>query len=153
VGRVLVVGIGNEMRGDDGAGPALVEKLDASREVMLLDAGTVPESFIGKMREAGADLILLVDAVDFGGRPGSIAFFQAEEIPEGWCTTHQVPLGVLMRFLGQEAGSDVLLLGIQPRTICQNAPMSPEVEASVGTLAEIINSRLVAGVEALRTGG
>ena len=140
------------MCGDDSAGPRLVRKLDASGEVMSLDVGTVPESFVGRMAEAGADVILLVDAVDFGGQPGSVALFEPDQISRGWCTTHRVPLGILMKFIEQETGSDVLLLGIQPKTVYQNAPLSQEVEASVEALAELMNRHMSDAVEKLRAG-
>jgi hydrogenase 3 maturation protease len=148
--RVLVVGIGNEMRGDDGAGVMLARKLDSTPDLETLDVGTVPESFTGKMREVGADLILLVDAVDFGGEPGSVGVFDAEQIPARWCTTHHAPLSILMDFLKQETGSEVLLLGIQPKEIRQNAPPSQEVEASVAALAELMNKQVFSAIETLR---
>ena len=152
-GRVLVVGIGNEMSGDDAAGLMLVNKLNASHEILTLDVGTVPESFIGKMIGAEAEMILLVDAVDFGAAPGSVGLFGIGQITNFWCTTHRVPLRLFMEYLRQETSSEMLLLGIQPKSMGFNAAPSAEVEASVSALAELMNKHFFSVIEDLRVGG
>jgi hydrogenase 3 maturation protease len=148
-----VVGIGNEMSGDDAAGLMLINKLNASHEILTLDVGTVPESFIGKMVEAEAEMILLVDAVDFNTDPGSVGLFEIGQISDFWCTTHRVPLRLLMEFLERETGSEVLLLGIQPKSMGFNVAPSAEVETSVAALAELMNKHFFSVIEELRVGG
>ena len=38
-GKVVIVGIGNLLRGDDGFGPALIERLSGNVEARCIDAG------------------------------------------------------------------------------------------------------------------
>jgi hypothetical protein len=56
-GKVLLIGIENPLRGDDASGPALIEVLANRVSSDLLDAGEVPESYVGRILEARADTI------------------------------------------------------------------------------------------------
>lgn len=148
--KVLVVGIGNEERGDDAAGIKLLSALTPKPDVGLLEAGTVPESYTGKMTEANAETILLLDAVDFGAAPGTVALFDHISTPRNAYTTHKAPLGLLMEYLKNESGAEVLLLGIQPKDIRTGAPMSQEVQTAIDSLANLMNKHLFGAIEALR---
>ena len=81
-GRVMLVGIGNRLRGDDGLGPELIARLRGRVEAELLDCGEVPERYFGLIEEAQPEGILLVDAVDLDAEPGAAALFEAHELPE-----------------------------------------------------------------------
>lgn len=78
--RVLVVGVGNVLRADDGFGVAVARRL-AERD---LPAGvTVAETGIGGIHlvhelMAGYDALIVVDAVDRGRPPGSVLVIDAE---------------------------------------------------------------------------
>jgi len=138
---LLVVGIGNPMRGDDGAGPLLIEQLSGlplPEGIALLDTGEVPESFLGKMISSQPKAILLVDAVDFGAKPGAIGLWEfVNEFPKSF-STHRIPLAMLKRFLEEAIGAKVVLLGIQPRSIGWGSPISPEVEQTIQALVRIL---------------
>lgn len=148
--KVLVVGIGNEERGDDAAGLMLLSKLEPRPEIETLDAGTVPESYTGRMKAADAQIVLLLDAVDFGGEPGAAALFDHLKTPRTAYTTHKAPLGLLMEFVRNESGAEVLLLGIQPKDIRTGAPVSPEVQSCIDSLAILMNKDIFGAIEALR---
>lgn len=92
--RVLVVGIGNVLRRDDGFGPAVVRALESSgrlpARVHTAEMGIGGMSLVLELME-GYDVLLLVDAVDRGGKPGSLYILEpevpdAEGIPalEAW---------------------------------------------------------------------
>ena len=70
--RVVVVGIGNPWRRDDGAGPAIAaavrDRMDDRVEVLELDGETA------RLIDAwdGADLAVVVDAIRTGATPGTV---------------------------------------------------------------------------------
>ncbi|MBD3277109.1 MAG: hydrogenase maturation protease, partial [Candidatus Aegiribacteria sp.] len=70
-GRVVFVGIGNLLKGDDALGPKLVEEL-ASKGLKTVDAGTTPENYIGKVASMEPDTVVLIDAVHLDSKPGSV---------------------------------------------------------------------------------
>ena len=150
-GDVVVMGIGNPDRGDDGAGLLVAGLLDGSltggtlpdgRRVTVLMAGEVPESYLGPATAACPDAILMVDAADMGATPGSAALLEPEDLRGGATFTHRTPLALLSKFLRRETGADVLLLAIQPRSVEWGDPMSPDVEEAARHLGDILASAL-----------
>jgi len=51
-GRVLILGVENPLRGDDGAGSYLIQQLNGRVNAALLDCGEVLENFLGKIAES-----------------------------------------------------------------------------------------------------
>lgn len=141
-GNVLLIGIGNTLRGDDGAGPALIESLEGKVNAVLLNAGEVPESYIGRILDAQPETIAVIDAADFGAAPGDLAVLEAEDIAGRSISTHRMTLGLFFRFIKRYSRAEVFALGIQPAHIGFGEPMSPEVAASVNALAEILQDLL-----------
>jgi len=78
---VLVVGIGNPERGDDGAGVAVVRRLRGriGRGVRLLEL----PSNVSRLLDCwdGADAVVLVDAMSSGATPGTVQRFDAAAAP------------------------------------------------------------------------
>lgn len=68
-GRVLVIGVGNPLRGDDGIGPAAVEALRGRvpQDTVLVVSDGEPARMLDLWR--GADTVVVVEACGHG-RPG-----------------------------------------------------------------------------------
>lgn len=134
-GRVVILGIGNELRGDDGAGAALAESLRGKVRAEVINGGEVPESYTGKVKEFKAESIILADAVDMGEKPGSVSLIERDDLAGFPATsTHNIPLKVLADYLHTETGADVFLLAIQVRSTAFGAALSPEVEDTLAVL-------------------
>jgi hydrogenase 3 maturation protease len=134
-GRVCVLGIGNRLKGDDGAGPALIDRLAGHGKLHCLDAGVAPENYLEKIVALKPDTILLVDAVDFGGAAGSCRLFSAGEIAGGQLSSHALSLRMTCDYLQQRISARVFVLGIQPAQINMNQPLSAAVGSAVDKLA------------------
>ena len=142
-GAALVVGVGNPDRGDDGAGPAVVEELSrVAKGLRVLDAGDAPERYLGPMAESGAAVVVFVDAVDFGGEPGQAALLEERDLPRRSCVTHRSSLGLVMRYLKEQAGQRSLLLGIQPGSVAVGQGLTPPVQAAVKGVTAAISEAL-----------
>ncbi|MEE8637644.1 MAG: hydrogenase maturation peptidase HycI [Candidatus Margulisiibacteriota bacterium] len=128
------------MKQDDGAGPHFVRKFKIQNSklknnVELLDAGTVPENFTGKIKQIRPDTLVIVDAVDFGGEAGSIKVIEAEQIASQSLSTHNVSLKTFVDFLKTDLPDlEVLVVGIQPKEAGFGEGLSPEVEKAVDEL-------------------
>jgi hydrogenase 3 maturation protease len=152
-GRLAVVGIGNPDRGDDGVGSAVVRRLlalpDAAAQpgLTLIDAEEVPESWAGRIAAASPDVVLLIDAVELGAEPGSVAILEPAELTGRAICTHRTPLGPFCAFIAHETGADILLLGIQPGAERWGPALSPAVGDSADAVA-----RLLADLLGLATG-
>ncbi|AEH24332.1 hydrogenase 3 maturation endopeptidase HyCI [Pyrococcus yayanosii] len=117
-GRVVICGMGNEMRGDDAFGLLVVEKLRElvkSRDILILNCGEVPESYTGKIASFKPDLVVFVDAVEFGGRHGDMIVADPEDTIGEAISTHGLPLRFLVQYLKERTGARFILIGCQPR--------------------------------------
>jgi hydrogenase 3 maturation protease len=148
-GRVTIVGVGNPMRGDDGAGCRLVRALERACAAApgrdgftIIDAEEVPESYLGPVVASEPDVVLLVDAVELGTMPGSTALLEADDMADGGPFTHRTPLAPLAAYIQHHTGAEVLLLAIQPACLDWGAPLSVPVAATVDDLTILLREAL-----------
>ena len=135
----IVVGVGNDLRGDDAAGWEAVRRLAPSPGLVLHEhAGDAP----GLVALWGPDDdVVVVDAVVSDAPPGTILELDALVAPlpadVSWATTHGagVAEGIEMaRVLGLLPKS-LVLVGIVAKQFDLGAPMTPEVERAVDEVA------------------
>jgi hydrogenase 3 maturation protease len=140
--RIAVLGVGNELNGDDAAGVRVVRelaaRLPATPGVLLIDGGVAPENFSGPLRRFQPDLVLEVDAADLGEAPGTTRWVDWREADGLSASTHTLPPSVLADYLVSELGCEVSLIGIQPACLDLNAPLSPAVGRAVRQLADAL---------------
>jgi len=134
-GKVCVIGIGNRLKGDDAAGPELIDRLTGRSRFHCLDTGVAPENYLEKIVQTAPDTILLVDAMNFGGEAGSCRLFPADQITEGGLSSHALSLRMTCDYLQQRISARIFILGIQPAQVNMNRPLSEAVRAGVEKLA------------------
>ncbi|NJE09772.1 hydrogenase 3 maturation endopeptidase HyCI [Thermococcus sp. MAR1] len=118
--RVVVCGIGNEVRGDDAFGVLVAERLKelvSNPNVLILNCGEVPESYTGKITKFEPDLVVFVDAVDFGGEHGEVILADPEGTLGEAVSTHSLPLKVLVGYLKTRLNAEFVLVGCQPAVL------------------------------------
>lgn len=153
-GRVVVMGVGNPLRGDDAVGSVLARRLRVretearSARLTVIDAEEIPESWLGPAVAARPDVVLLVDAAELGAEPGSVALLDRDELGQQAMFTHATPLGPVADFLACETGARVLLLGIQPGPLRWGEGLSEAVQAAAGDLSAVLSDILDADVGA-----
>ena len=136
---VVVVGLGNPDRADDGAGIEIARQLKGLVAERVFSETEGLEGIVLRILERkDAEVALFVDAVDFGGRPGEVQIFSDVSFPPCTISTHEVPLALLSTFLKKE-GKETYLLGIQPRTLDFDSEISEEVHRSLGEIAAILS--------------
>jgi hydrogenase 3 maturation protease len=146
-GRVVILGIGNELRADDGAGSLVAQSLRERFPDAAFDGGQAPENQAGPVRRARPDTVLIVDAADFGGAPGEIRVASAAAAAAGGLTlgTHAPSIGTFMTALAESAGAAVHLVAIQAMTTTFGDAMTPGVAAAVADVTRELTSILDAG--------
>lgn len=145
-GKIVILGIGNEIKGDDGLGPVIAWKLSDLFEendyVIVFDGGTVPENYTSLIRNEEPTHIILVDAVEMKKEPGYIRVVQKDEIANYNISTHAMPISFLIKFMEATIGAQIILVGMQPKNMELAEGISREVEKSieivVNTLFELI---------------
>ena len=173
--RVAVLGVGNALRGDDGFGPAVVERLVASCQLpvassqapdpssepraprpqpppspVVLDAGSAPENFAGRLRRERPEALLVLDAADFGWAPGELRLLSPGELAGGGLSTHAGSLAMLFDYLRAECGTDSAVLAAQAGSLKLGQGLSAPVEAAVGRAAALLREQFPAPAEGSR---
>jgi hydrogenase 3 maturation protease len=137
--RFGVVGVGNVMKGDDGAGPEVVAALEKLKfPFPMVDATEVPENYAGWVPKQGLEAVLFVDAVDFGGKPGECRVIPFEHLMISASNTHRMSLHYTVMYLRDEWEGDAVLVGIQPERLTLGEGLSAAVAAAVERLAGLL---------------
>jgi hydrogenase maturation protease len=143
--RLLIVGCGNPVAGDDSAGLEIVRRLSELGDCGCdLRAETAPSIELLDVFSL-TDVILFVDAVNSGGVPGTLYLtsLPSEELQPralGFLSSHGWGLVETLK-LAHALGRTIprlFLLGIEAGTIAQGAPRSAAVEQAIALVVERI---------------
>jgi len=150
MGRVLVIGLGNPLLGDEGIGVRVAEELrglELPSGVDVIDGGTAGLGLISLME--GYQRVIIVDAADMGRPPGSVVRFTPTEVQfrtvEAPLSLHQIGLGgvlALAEALGISPG-ELVIIGVQPGQVEMGARLSPEVEGAIPQVIGMVLGELV----------
>ncbi len=133
---MVILGIGNPLRGDDGFGPALIERLQGRVKAVCLDGGSAPEVYAGKIVKERPDTILIVDALHLGRRPGEYEVLRKDEIARMGFSTHDISPNMLLDYLQIETGAGIYMLGVQPESIRFGLELSEPLRKTLKKLEE-----------------
>jgi len=167
-GRVLVVGVGNVLHGDDGFGVEVVKRLGKRRLPPGVDVAETGIGGIHLVHElmAGYDALVVVDAVDRDRPPGTVMVIDAEVIDVGELPVDErhdlladmhlaTPERALM--VAEAAGvlpERTVIVGCQPAEVdTLGIGLSPEVTRAVDdAVTEVERCVQVLALEAERSG-
>lgn len=124
---ILLVGMGNALKADDGIGSAIGSQLKKIAPQNVIDAGTVPENYIQVIIKKAPGVILFIDAIDFAAPAGTVKIFNPDELSAGGLSTHTLSPRFLIDIIKQDVSATIYFIGIQPKSTRLAEPMSPEV--------------------------
>jgi len=146
----LVLGFGNVLLGDDGAGVLVIERLRtqcAAAECECIDGGTISFNLLPYVEAAHA--MLVVDAAELRRPPGTVMLFEGSAMDEFLHgvrrrTVHEIGL---MDLLDMARLEDCLpprraLLCVQPGPIDWNEALSAPVAAAVAEAVRLAAAQL-----------
>lgn len=150
---VLVVGCGNLLRGDDGAGPVLIRHLwdrGVPQGARLVDGGTAGMDVAFQMR--GAQQVVIVDASATGAEAGTVYRVPGEELgempPLEGLHTHSFRWDHAIAFarwaLGEACPTDITVFLIEAEAVELGAELSEPVEAAMEKVIELIERDFLA---------
>jgi hydrogenase 3 maturation protease len=137
-GRIVFVGVGNRLRGDDGIGPALIDLLK-DRVPNAIDSGYAPENYTSAIKRLKPAAIIFIDAVKFDSYPpGYARVLDMSDVEQRRISVHNFSLDVIMGYLKEETGADVFMIGVQPKKIEDGERLSPVVAGALKEIEEAI---------------
>jgi len=146
--KIIILGIGNLLLGDEGVGIQLVRMLNKDdlnyANLEIIDGGICPEfaSFVGD-----ADKLIIVDAIKGGKEPGTIYRLGTDAV----ITELPMPLGShqaniidslkILRAIGK-GPQDIIIIGIEPKAMDYGLELSPEVKEKLVELKKIVAAEI-----------
>lgn len=133
----LVLGIGNILLQDEGVGVRVVEAmqpLELPPHVEVLDGGTSGADLVDVV--ADRHKVIVIDAIQWDAAPGTVFRLRAEDLEPaegGSISLHQLGLVDTLAIARRLncAPQEVVVYGVQPRTIAPGLDLTPEVAAAI----------------------
>lgn len=146
--KATILGIGSTLMADEGFGPAaalevssLLEAQPAPEgvEVSVVDGGVLGLKLLPHFQSS--DLVVVLDAMDVGAKPGSLFRFTPEEAEleadQPW-SAHEIGLPHLLQMAGLAgADSHVVIIACQAGAIEPSMELTPPVSGAVTRAAEL----------------
>ena len=150
--RVLIIGCGNPLFGDDGFGPAVIKELEGRpglEGIYLLDAGTSARNVLFNimLSEKVPDAIVIIDSIGKGKGPGKVFELGMDDLSiekSDDFQFHFVPAGNMLRQIRDEKGVRVIIIACEAVSIpkeTMHMGLSDEVRASIPVAAELAVKR------------
>jgi hydrogenase maturation protease len=155
-GTIKIIGIGQGLRGDDGAGTAAVRywnevyNANSERSNIQMELAELPGLGLLDLLEE-ARYAILVDAVQSEAPPGTIHQFTEEQLDmfgeasasaHGWGVAETLALGHKLSL--SHLPEKIFLLGIEAGQFSLGEQLSPEVQRSVPEAARLIEQMVLA---------
>ena len=143
-GPVVVIGVGNPFRRDDGVGPAVLEALrdrdDLPPGTRLVDSDGEPTSTIIAWEDAS--VAVLIDAVRTGAPPGTVHLVDPDAVPDAGRpgSSHALGPGEAVR-LGRATGrvpDRLVLIGVEVVDTAMGVGLTPEVAGAVDEVVRLV---------------
>lgn len=145
---MVVIGVGSEIRRDDGVGVVVARRLApeaAELGIEVVEGHTGGINLLFEME--GAEQCIIIDAVDMGREPGTVVVFDADDadivLTERVASLHHVSLADVLQ-LARATGvtARVTVVGIQPEDTRPGEGFSAAVASRIDEMVDIVR-RLV----------
>jgi len=160
ISDVVVVGIGNEFRKDDGVGLYVSRLIQerADREIKVVDG--VPDGYALIETWGDSNRVIIIDCVTSGAKAGTIYRFDAlnEKIPgdlfDGF-STHSISVVDAIELAGTlgRLPKSLLIYGIEGRNFSLGTELSPEIKQAADQLVVQILKELKLSIKKIKKGG
>ena len=140
---MLVLGIGNELLGDEGVGVHVARELaarDFTFPVEIIEAGTVPDCW---QQAEPVSKLVVIDAVHGGGEPGTIYRFSPEDVEFETClmtSIHQLSFVDSCKLSEISGGKpeEIVIIGVEPKTITWGTELSDELRGRISDVVKAV---------------
>ncbi len=150
--RVAILGIGNMLLKDEGVGIHVLHALQDSplltdARVEIIDGGTSPN--VLHLLD-GADRLIIIDAVEGGGEPGTIYRFREGDIEQEGkyvLSIHQIGLLEDLEVMEHIEGKrkDAIIIGVEPNEIGWGLELSSELEQKIPQIVKVVLEEITEG--------
>ncbi|MBQ2653778.1 MAG: hydrogenase maturation peptidase HycI [Methanobrevibacter sp.] len=137
------MGVGNELKCDDGVGPYIIKKLkeeniEDAKRLLFINAETVPENFTGKIRKEKPTHLIIVDACLMDCEPGDMKIVNKYDFADIGISTHSMSLSFFVRYLERDTDFGIIFVGIEPESMDYSEKPTQKVEKAANEFINIL---------------
>lgn len=150
--KTFVVGLGNLLLKDEGIGVHVVQRIQQmGLPIEAIDIGTAGLDIVDLM--IAAERLIIIDAALMGREAGSVVRFDLEEAnflsTQRSFSLHEAGFAAIIE-LAEALGikPKVTVIGIQPKEVDWGTDLSPELEAKIAEIIDLVLKEL--GLEEVR---
>lgn len=140
--KVAILGVGSDLRADDVTGMLVAENINKAfnknSKVKVFFGGITPENFTGEIKKFNPTHLIIIDCADFNKKPGFVSLIDPKNVSGISFSTHSLPLNILADYIARDINCEILIIGIQPKTIEFEEPVSKEARQAVKTLSGVL---------------
>lgn len=141
--KLIVLGVGNELKCDDGVGPYIIknlkeENIEDGKRLLFINAETVPENFTGKIRKEKPTHLIIVDACLMDCEPGDMKIVNKHDFANIGISTHSMSLSFFVRYLERDTDFGIVFVGIEPESMDYSENPTPKVEKAANEFINIL---------------
>ncbi len=145
-GRLCIFCVGNDLRGDDGLGPVIYNRLrgQLGNRILLYNVGGSLENFLSVLSRENVTHCLIIDAVKLVNDEipaGTVGFFKPSDLENKQVTfsTHVIPMKVFVDYMNNDkSGVIIRILGVQPKMLDFDSEMSLEVLDAIDKIIDFL---------------
>ncbi len=141
--RILFVGTGNMLRGDDAAGLYIISELKKIKDLPIVYAEGGIENYIGKIAKHRPEIIFIFDAVHLKEKPGTVRIFPLNYAADYSMLAHNFSMEMLLEIFSFLNISEIYMIGIQPENLKIGKGMSEAVIKSADKIINEIKNSLI----------
>jgi hydrogenase maturation protease len=143
--RIVVIGIGNILLGDEGFGVRVVEelrKLKLPENVEIYDGATLGLQLLNFLD--GSDFAIIVDAVKANGEPGQLFVFDINEAKNrgSMLSMHDLDFvkAIEIGKLAYNLPEKIVIVGVEPEKVEESLEISEKVKKAIPKAIEVVLS-------------
>ncbi|MDR4989184.1 MAG: hydrogenase maturation protease [Bacteroidales bacterium] len=134
--KVVLAGVGNLLRNDDGVGPYISNRLQTKKNRIIVTPEAGIDRYISTINNENPDLLIIIDCVEMGLPAGSWKVIPVSDVLDTTCHSHNVSLQKLSCFFNTR----IFIIAIQPANIDVGEIFSPPVMQAASEIIECINN-------------
>lgn len=145
--QTVILGIGNELLGDEGVGVHAARRLEREqlpKRTKIVEVGTAILEALPELEQA--ERIIILDAMKDGRSPGTVYKIPLEQCSGAACiaSMHGFDIFRVMALAGRTTPPPVMVFGVEPGEVGWSMELSPPVAASLPYLLEAVQVELMA---------
>lgn len=145
--HTVILGIGNELLGDEGVGVHAARRLRREKllpeRIKVVEVGTAILDALPELERA--DRIIVVDAMKDGRPPGTVYRIPLEQCSGSACiaSMHGFDIFRVMALAGRATPPPVTVFGVEPGLVGWSLELSPPVAQSMDYLLDAVRGEVM----------